>query len=245
MASIFQLANRLFARLGLRLVSARAYDPRVVSSERIRGSFPPKEHWTAVGPASSYFIHEGYRSREAPANVDRAALDDEWQVEVYHYAREICDGEGFRSVLDFGCGSGAKLIRFFAEHETVGIDVAETLPGLRARWPQRKWLAIEELRAAELHPELVICADVIEHVRDPAALLRQIAELRPKLVVLSTPERNLMRQGTHDGPPANPAHVREWSFAEFEALVSTQFEVVEHFISNSAQCTQCLLARLH
>jgi hypothetical protein len=42
--------------------------------------------------------------------------------------------------------------------------------------------------------------------------------------------------GTH-----NPAHFREWSFVEFEAYVRSHFDILEHFISNSAQATQCIL----
>ena len=57
----------------------------------------------------------------------------------------------------------------------------------------------------------------------------------------STPDRNLLRVGTHDGPPANPAHVREWSFAEFHAYIAQSFRIEEHFISCAAQGTQCLL----
>jgi len=65
--------------------------------------------------------------------------------------------------------------------------------------------------------------------------------LNSKYILFSTVERNLLRVGTHNGPPMNPTHVREWNFAEFDAYISSRFEVLEHFISNSAQATQCLL----
>jgi len=57
-------------------------------------------------------------------------------------------------------------------------------------------------------------------------------------------DRNLLRVRTHDGPPKNPAHVREWSFAEFHAYIAPWFHIEHYFISCAAQGTQCLLCTL-
>ena len=89
--------------------------------------------------------------------------------------------------------------------------------------------------------DLVIVADVIEHVDHPNELLAYIGKLQPSYIILSTPDRNLIRNGTYNGPPGNPAHIREWSFVEFHAYVSQLFYIKEHFISCAAQATQCVL----
>ena len=47
---------------------------------------------------------------------------------------------------------------------------------------------------------------------------------------MSTPDRNLLRNGTHNGPPANLHHFREWSFAEFGRYLSEQFTLEAHSI---------------
>jgi hypothetical protein len=91
--------------------------------------------------------------------------------------------------------------------------------------------------------DLVIASDVIEHVPDPDALLQYILCIAPRSVILSTPDRNLLRLGTHNGPPLNPTHLREWSMAELHAYLSVFLEIDEHFISSAAQATQCVLAR--
>jgi len=93
-------------------------------------------------------------------------------------------------------------------------------------------------------PDLVICADVIEHLPDPNQLLAFVKLLSPCNIIFSTPDRNLLRVGIHNGPPRDLAQVREWSMPEFRAYIESAFEVLDYFVSNSEQCTQCMLARL-
>jgi hypothetical protein len=134
-------------------------------------------------------------------------------------------------------------MQYFADLRTVGVDVAETCARLKERWPGRSW--VEGFEAAlPFQPELVIASDVIEHLVNPDELLIYIKKLRPRYIVLSTPDRNLMRYtGAHNGPPINTAHIREWSFAEFRAYVQEFYDIDEHFISYPAQATQCVLCR--
>jgi hypothetical protein len=70
-----------------------------------------------------------------------------------------------------------------------------------------------------------------------------IEQSAPKLIVLSTPDRDLLER-TPDGPPKNRAHVREWTMPEFYNYIDSRFEVLEHFVSNRKQSTQTMLARL-
>jgi 2-polyprenyl-3-methyl-5-hydroxy-6-metoxy-1,4-benzoquinol methylase len=135
-------------------------------------------------------------------------------------------------------------MHYFSDPKTVGIDVPEACTKLRRRWPQRVWLESVDDSFAQCQPtspvDIVIAADVIEHLLDPNALMSFVAQLSPRKIILSTPDRNLPRLGTHNGPPNNPAHIREWSFVEFEAYVSSWFKVEEHFISCASQATNAL-----
>ena len=72
-------------------------------------------------------------------------------------------------------------------------------------------------------------------------LLESICALNPKKIVLSTPDRDLLFN--HNGPPKNPAHVREWSYKEFRQYISQYFEIEDHFISNKNQCTQVIICK--
>jgi len=237
------LAHKALQRVGYDLVNTKSQRPIHVGSDRILGSFAPFRTWWYVGPPSNYFIHDGYRHRLRAPNYDATGKDHLWQCEVYQFAREIFDREGLESVCDIGCGSGFKLIKHFREFRTVGIEVAETCCYLRRQWPDRQWMVMDSESRVPFSVDMVIAADVIEHLRDPDELLLYIAKLAPRYAVISTPDRNLLRFGTHDGPPSNPTHIREWSLAEFHAYIGSRFEIEEHFISFPAQATQCVLCR--
>ena len=217
--------------------------PVVSGSARILGSFPPINEWERVGKKGSYYIHDGYRPRTEGLYFDDLSNEGEWQLEVYQFAREIRDRESLKSVADLGCGSASKLVTYFSEFLTVGVDVPQTCARLRNRWPDRHWVETGFGSPLPFPVDLVIASDVIEHLLDPNELLNYIQTLRPKFIVLSTPDRNLLRSGTHNGPPKNPAHIREWSFAEFRAYVEESFDIEEHFISCTAQATQCMLCK--
>jgi len=231
--------NRVLEKFGLYLTRR----PSLGGSTRVLGSFPPYRELNAIGGRQDYFIHEGYRHRLAPRYLDTAASTDSWQDEVYRFAREVADKYELRSVVDIGCGSAFKLLKYFADRATVGVDVRETCALLRKRYPGRQWAVADFSGKETPQADLVIASDVIEHLADPDALLRYIVRIAPVYVVLSTPDRNLLRCGTHDGPPLNPTHVREWSMAELHAYLSEFLEIAEHFVSNAPQATQCVLAR--
>ncbi len=215
----------------------------VIGSPQIIGSYPPLAEYYRVGSPDDYFIHSAYQSRLENSFFDDSSFEDEWQREVYQFAREIADREQLSSVSDIGCGSGFKLMRYFEDKQTMGLDLESTVGKLKDKYPHRAWMVCNFSTPPPFSPDLVICSDVIEHLTDPNELFAFIKLLAPRYIVFSTPERNLLRVGSHNGPPANTAHVREWSMPEFRAYVESAFEVLDHFISNSAQCTQCVLAR--
>ncbi|MHC4498731.1 MAG: glycosyltransferase, partial [Planctomycetota bacterium] len=81
--------------------------------------------------------------------------------------------------------------------------------------------------------DLIISADVIEHLVNPNKLLDYIhLHSHPEtLVILSTPERDVTRGEESLGPPTNPAHVREWNISEFRKYISScGFSVLESFV---------------
>lgn len=220
-----------------------AKGPIVGGSKSILGSFAPYDRFNTIGNRRAYCIHDGYEHRREPQYFDATSSTDDWQDEVYRFAREIADQFNLRSVIDIGCGSGYKLLKYFRNYATIGVDVPQTCSVLQKRYPTRQW-AVSDFSATTVpRADLVIASDVIEHVPDPDALLQYILRIAPRSVILSTPDRNLLRLGTHNGPPLNPTHLREWSMAELHAYLSVFLEIDEHFISSAAQATQCVLAR--
>lgn len=236
----------LFRRLGYTILSIdRTHGrPVVPGADVVVGSFPPPSQWSATGRPENYCIHDGYRHRPNPAQLDDTSTADQWQLEVYQFAKELSDCEEINVVCDIGCGSGYKLMKYFSERTTIGVDLPQTCTYLRRRWPDRQWLESDLRAVPTFTADLVIASDVIEHLIEPDDLLRFIQRLSPRAIVLSTPDRNLLRCGTHDGPPGNRAHVREWDYAEFRAYIEQFFIVDAHFISYAPQATQCVLCRI-
>ena len=93
-----------------------------------------------------------------------------------------------------------------------------------------------------LRGELVICADVIEHLQNPDVIVEAIKKSGAKIAVISTPDRSLIPGGM-SGPPRNPHHVREWTMKEFDSYLRQHFDVLEHYICNAEQFTQVVVLR--
>ena len=142
--------------------------------------------------------------------------------------------QGYRSVLDLGCGSGYKLIHELGEFETTGLELECNLARLRTRYPDRNWQLSDLGRPPHQHFDLVICADVIEHLVDPDTLLDSLLAIDFHRLIISTPDRSLLHRPWNRrywGPPRNRAHQREWTFREFSRYISPTFEILDHRIS--------------
>jgi hypothetical protein len=188
----------------------------------------------------TYSIKEGYKVRLNNMFYNDTGMKDEWQKEVYVYARQQFDIHKLTSVWDIGTGSGFKLLKYFNDVKTLGTDLTPTVDWLKKTYPDKEWSDSFDVFHGY---DMIICSDVIEHIPDPDPLLDTIEAANPKLIVFSTPDRMLFPKG-HDGPPDNICHVREWTTFEFGDYISSRFQVLDHFISNEKQATQCLLACL-
>lgn len=199
----------------------------------------------AVNQVERYCIRSAYKHRDRYEYFDDTTLKDEWQREVYEHAAKLAKEENLKTVYDVGCGSGFKLMKHFRSYDTIGFDVPETLPHLQKTYPDRIWKFVSFLDRNTQPADLVICADVIEHVESPLELMNFLKSLSSKWVVISTPDRDLMYPPLSPfrlGPPRNPCHIREWSSPEFKKFVSKYLNVKEHAITNQKQATQMIIA---
>jgi len=188
-----------------------------------------------------YGIKKGYRHRHESIYFDDRELTDEYQNEVYQMARSYADQFSYKTILDLGCGSAFKLLKFFSGFSTAGIEVNPTYDFLKEKYPGRTWINADEPATFPSEADIIICADVVEHVRDPDELLATIRKIRFKFLFLSTPERDLVRGRVDYGPPDNKAHVREWNQAEFHDYISRHFSIVAHTVINPEQGTQLII----
>jgi|SRR5579859_136389 len=201
-------------------------------------------HGITIGNKKNYFIKEGYIERLDNAAFDDTPCTDEYQKEVYEIARRVADETACKTILDIGCGSGYKLVTNFPADEffTVGTDLPDTVDWLKMKYPDRTWM-LSDFASRLTNFDLVICADVIEHLPDPDSLLSYIQSVAPRWIVLSTPDRDILgqRYGTSDGPPRNIHHVREWNMPEFRAYISFFFRIVEQLYVSEQNATQLVL----
>jgi SAM-dependent methyltransferase len=198
------------------------------------------------GRKGFYDIASGYRHRPETHYFDDTENADEWQREVYVTARQIMLQRDLKTACDVGCGGGYKLVHILGEFETTGIDLPETIARVRERYPSRLWLAASFETLEAPRADLVICADVIEHVSDPDLLMRFIVATGAQWIVISTPDRDRLYGGKglcRFGPPGNPAHVREWTMREFGSYMGRFLHIVRHEISNEEQATQMIVGR--
>jgi SAM-dependent methyltransferase len=194
--------------------------------------------------APQYGIVKGYNHRKDDYHFDDTANTDHWQKEVYLKAKEILDREQLNRIIDFGCGSGYKLMTYLGNYNTLGIEISPTYEFLKNKYPEANWLNFNELSRETLTANVVVCSDVIEHVANPDELLANLKTIKDvTYYIISTPDRSLIPQKQH-GPPLNKTHMREWNFSEFNVYINQHLEVLEHYISNKNQATQVVIAKL-
>lgn len=202
----------------------------------------------------NYFLKKGYISRTTYTHFDDTPFKDEYQDDVYYAAWEFASRNGFTKIGDLGCGSGYKLIKYFSDVDTIGLEIEPTLSFLKKTYPNRDWRSSEFHKKPPFdHRELIICADVIEHLVDPDDMMNWLSECNFDYVLISTPDRDSLDsvwgkdkkkiKQSRSGPPVLQVHVREWGFNELHKYVSQYFEIVEHFHPFIEKRGQVIIAR--
>jgi len=195
---------------------------------------------------SQYFIRRGYRHRKKYHHFSAIGATDQCQKEVYEIAEKVAAEYHIQSIIDVGCGSGYKLMKLFADkYEFIGIDIKSSYEHLVKNYSNFNWLDGEIVDYSTLKADLVICSDVIEHVVDPDDLLQKIKSIQGlKMIVISTPDRLLIRNWFDYGPPKNTTHVREWNGKEFaKYIASHQLEIITHQMTNYNDKTQLIVCK--
>ena len=188
---------------------------------------PPSDPIAEIDPLRQ---HSGksptYLRQAAPQQHDNRPYEDQWQREVYARAKTIALSNGFLDIVDFGCGSGFKLMKYFRSFRTIGIEIDPALSFLREKYAGRDWRDGSSYDASCFEGQLTVCADVLEHLEAPCDLLETMRRSSCSVFVFSTPVLEILAARGHsplEGPPTNGCHVREWTTAEFEILIAEVF----------------------
>ena len=182
-----------------------------------------------------YNIKTGYTHRDHVIFFNDTRNTDRFQNSIYKHAKQIVENNNYRSILDIGCGSGYKLIKYFTGYDILGVDLPRTVNFLNNKYPDQQWQSIDienDQKQIERAYDVVLAVDIIEHLMNPDILLRFIDNIDFKSCIISTPERDICSGVDHMGPPRNNHHVREWNKQEFIEYISTVFNVTDHLIVN-------------
>jgi len=153
--------------------------------------------------------------------------------------RRYVGGPG-RRVLDVGCRYGALTRAYLAGNEVVGVDVDRWALDEAARLGiETQWADIEEgLPFEDESFDVVAAGELLEHVRDPAALVAEARRvLRPGgTFVGSVPNgfrlKNRLRFLAGRKPENDPTHLHLFSPDDLRALLAGFQEPRLHFISS-------------
>ncbi|MFK7883062.1 MAG: class I SAM-dependent methyltransferase [Phycisphaerales bacterium] len=202
-----------------------------------------------IRPPEDFFLPAGYIQQDAAHSRDKGLGDGEYwtderiessrvyQFHVYRWAAELIQARSLASVLDVGSGTGIKLRDHITPvcndiegfDQPAGVRAAQRLetPGVHTA---------VDLEQPDIQPhrtfDLIISADVIEHMLDPDPMLELIKSFcdEQTLVLLSTPDRARLH-GRDCMASTKPEHVREWAADEFVAYLKDRgFEIeAQHF----------------
>lgn len=190
-----------------------------------------------------FCIKDGYRHNTEATSFDgeqggeywtnvRIRRSTEYQYYVYCEAAKYLRKSAERSLLDIGCGPATKVRELLQHHckRIVLVDQPTVQAIAQREVPSAEFvdLDLESCSAALGTFSVVVCADVLEHLKNPDSCVKMINQsLNDKgIAIISTPERDILR-GADCMSSGHPAHVREWNSQEFrEYLSSHGLEVI-------------------
>ncbi len=150
----------------------------------------------------------------------------------------VIDAGPVSSILEIGVGEGFLSGYLSEKLPTVrfsGVDAsAEALARLQRLFPRIETRVGDacDLSGLEGPFDLVLCAEVLEHLHEPARALDAIASLQPRRAVLTVPHEPFFRlsnlaSGANVTRLGNdPEHVQQFGPRSFRKLLESRFEVL-------------------
>jgi 2-polyprenyl-3-methyl-5-hydroxy-6-metoxy-1,4-benzoquinol methylase len=160
------------------------------------------------------------------------------QYYVYKFCRKLIKKKNLKSILDIGCRDGRKLMKLIypLSDDVYGIDNVKYFIDFCRKYYNSNRFFVDDIENPSLNLkkkfDLIICSDVIEHLLNPDKLLLYIKKYchSNTYIVISTPERDLVRGFNCNSPPKE-GHIREWNSNEFiKYLKHHNFNIISHKI---------------
>ncbi len=182
-----------------------------------RGAAPGGVDFSAL-----YDEHPEYVARRAVGSFEQAQIDIEVRLfKLPQLMRLLAPGRTLNSVLEIGCATGELInaVPVARGGHKCGLDIsAANVAAARNRFPQVEFRCGDFRGAPGQHFDAVIMSDVLEHVPDDEAFLRDAAALGDTVLVNLPLEDNWLNRRRVYGPDDVSGHLRRYSLADGLAL---------------------------
>ncbi len=134
----------------------------------------------------------------------------------------------FETVLDVGCGQGELLVELqssFPHIKPYGIDISNSaIEMASARVSQGQfWVLDTSKEHLSEQFDLVVCSEVLEHIPDDRAVLRNLAQMTGKYLIISTIQGRMRRFEAGE-----VGHVRNYASGELvQKVEQSGFRVIK------------------
>ena len=153
-------------------------------------------------------------------------------------AKELFGKAAPQTVIELGCGEGELAARLLEGQQAdyLGTDLSSNIiEEAQRRYPHLKFQArgADDIALPDGAFDLVVACEVLEHVEDPPAVLREIKRLSSKWALVSVPREPIWRalnmiRGAYWGELGNtPGHIQHWGRRQFIAFIESELSVVE------------------
>jgi ubiquinone/menaquinone biosynthesis C-methylase UbiE len=154
-------------------------------------------------------------------------------------ARSLVNSVSALSILEVGCGEGyltELLGRWKPKAEVFGIDISEQIFDLGVRTNPRLHFCVQSADQLAFPSglfDLVVAAEVLEHLDSPQRALAEIGRVTRRHALLSVPREPLWRllnvaRLAYLGDFGNtPGHIQHWTTDGFVRLVAEYFHIVQ------------------
>lgn len=200
-------------------------------AEPSRAVVPEREHGGAGSPETPGVVIGNHHHKYTSTNPAIRYLTSRFLNRLESVFDRVADETPVARVAEIGCGEGEIAERLHARWgDVAAVDLPDA--GLRAEWAGRPGPRFAHgdatrLPFADNTFDVLASIEVLEHLRDPVAGLREYVRVTRRHLILSVPREPIFRIGNlvaarHVRDLGNtPGHLNHWSAPEFIRFVST------------------------